>query len=120
MKKRSWEKRIKEACIDAGTYKEYFDSVIDTLASILEKRDDAEIVYKNTGGQPIVKYTNKGGATNAVPNPALTLWDNLNKSALTYWRDLGLTPSGLKKIDETALKNNKKDSFTDTLSKLLE
>lgn len=120
MKRRTWAKRIKEACIEAGTYKPFFDNVIETLASILEKRDEAEETYEKSGGKAIVKYTNKGGATNAVVNPALALWDNLNKSALAYWRDLGLTPSGLKKIDETALKNNKKDSFTDTLSKLLE
>lgn len=98
MKKRTWSKRIKECCIEAGTYEPYFDNVIESLAEILEKRDEAEETYIKSGGKAIIKYTNKGGATNAVVNPALSLWDNLNKTALTYWRELGLTPSGYKKI----------------------
>lgn len=98
MKRRTWSKRIKECCIEAGTYQKYFDNVIDSLAAILERRDEAEETYIKSGGKAIVKYTNKGGATNAVVNPALSLWDNLNKTALTYWRELGLTPSGYKKI----------------------
>lgn len=38
--------RIKNACKDAGTYRTYFDNVIDTLAGILEQRDDVESKYK--------------------------------------------------------------------------
>lgn len=120
MKKKAWSKRIKEACVDAGTYKPYFDSVIDALAAVLERRDEANEMYINTGGQPIVKYTNKAGATNAVANPALVLWDSMNKTALTYWKELGLTPAGLKKIDDTALKTKSKDPFSESLSKLFE
>lgn len=119
MKKKTWMKRIKEACEEAGTYRPYFDNAIVTLAGILERRDEAEEYYEECGGEPIVKYTNKSGAENMVTNPALALWDNLNKSALAYWRDLGLTPAGLKKIDDTALKTQKKDAFADALSELI-
>lgn len=119
MKQKTWIKRIKEACVDAGTYRPYFDNVITTLAGILERRDEAEEYYTENGGTPIVKYTNKSGAVNLVTNPALALWDNLNKSALAYWRDLGLTPAGLKKIDDTALKSQKKDAFADALSSII-
>lgn len=119
MKKRTWEKRIKEACTAAGTYRPFFDNVISTLAGILERRDDAEDQFNESGGETIVEYTNKNGSTNMVKNPALAVWDDLNKSALAYWRDLGLTPAGLKKIDDTALKSQKKDAFADALSDLL-
>lgn len=98
MKKGAWKNRIIAACVDAGTYEKHFDHVIITLAEILEKRDEAAKEYKRLGSQPIVRYTNKGGATNPTKNPALVVWDELNKSALAYWRDLGLTPAGLKKI----------------------
>lgn len=98
MKKGAWKNRIINACKEAGTYEPCFDHVIVTLAEILEKRDEAAKEYKRLGSQPIVRYTNKGGATNPTKNPALVLWDDLNKSALAYWRDLGLTPAGLKKI----------------------
>jgi hypothetical protein len=32
------------------------------------------------------------------------VWQDLNTQALAYWRDLGLTPAGLKKLNEAALK----------------
>jgi hypothetical protein len=104
MKKSAWNKKIKSACKDAGTYAPYFDSVIDTLAGIMEARDDAAEKYAASGGQTVVMHVNKGGNANIVKNPALVVVDDLNKTALSYWRDLGLTPAGLKRINETALK----------------
>lgn len=118
MKKETWKKRIKEACEQAGTYRPCFEELINTLAGILEKRDEAEAEYKRLGSKPIVKYTNKGGNQNPTKNPALTLWDDLNKTALSYWRELGLTPAGLKKLKEDALKNQNQPTFSDLLNKL--
>ena len=104
MEKEAWKNRITEACEKAGTYRDYFDSVIDTLAGILENRDAAQKIFEDSGGQTVVMHTNKGGQSNIVKNPALVVVDDLNKTALAYWRDLGLTPAGLKRINETALK----------------
>lgn len=118
MKKAAWKKRIKASCEQAGTYREYFDDVIDTLADVLGKRDDVDAEYREKGAQPLIEYTNKGGATNLTRNPALILWDELNKSALAYWRDLGLTPKGLRAIDEGALKKKKKTGLMEALSEL--
>lgn len=115
MTKNKWKKRITECCQAAGTYKPHFDDVIATLAQILEERDRVLKQYKETGGHPVVAYTNKSGATNPAKNPMLVLWDDLNKSALTYWRDLGLTPAGLKKLDTDALKTKKGSSFGEFL-----
>lgn len=98
MTKGAWKKRITQSCKDAGTYQPFFDDVINSLADILDKRDAAAKQYKEEGSEPIVDYTNKGGKTNPTRNPLLALWDELNKTALTYWRELGLTPSGYKKI----------------------
>ena len=114
MEQKKWKNKIKKACRNAGTYQPYFDHVIDSLASILEKRDEVEAQYIESGSLPVVEYTNKGGATNMSKNPALVLWDELNKSALAYWRDLGLTPAGLKKLNEDALKE-KQAGFSDLL-----
>ena len=118
MKRETWKKRIESATKQAGTYKPCFDSVIDALASILEKRDEALKAYEASGEGPIVEYTNKGGSTNMVKNPGLTLWDDLNKSALAYWRELGLTPAGLKKLKDDALKSENKASFSDLVGKI--
>lgn len=117
MKKAAWKSKIKKACKDAGTYAPYFDSVIDTLAGIMETRDDAIEKYDATGRQSIVMHTNKGGNTNIVKNPALVVIDDLNRTALAYWRDLGLTPAGLKKLNTDALKSGA--SGANTLSEAL-
>lgn len=100
MEKNKWKSKIKKACVDAGTYKKYFDFTIDTLAGILEKRDEAAAILDKEGEELIIDQTNKSGFTNKVKNPAFSVWDDLNKTALGYWRDLGLTPAGLKKINE--------------------
>lgn len=118
MKKGTWIKRIKQACEEAGTYRPCFDYTIVTLAEILEKRDEAAQAYADYGSVPLLPYTNKGGSTNLVKNPAIILWDDLNKSALAYWRDLGLTPAGLKKINEKALKTTKKNGLAEALASL--
>lgn len=118
MKADAWKIKIIGACEQAGTYQSCFDSVIDTLALILERRDDANEMFIASGGQPIIKYTNKGGATNPSKHPALILWDDLNKTALAYWRDLGLTPSGLKRINEQALMPKRQGTLAKALADL--
>ena len=51
----------------------------------------------------IVKVNTRSGEPKRAKNPALTLYMDLNTQALSYWRDLGLTPAGLKKINADAL-----------------
>lgn len=118
MRKSTWKSRIKQACKDAGTYQPYFDNVIDTLAGILENRDKAQKQYEKQGSQPVVKHVNKGGNANIVKNPMLVVVMECNQQALAYWRDLGLTPKGLKALDDKALKNATQQSFEDVLSNL--
>lgn len=107
MNRAEWSARIRQSCEDAGTYKPYFDDVITTLASILERRDRAE---EEWDGITVVEHTNRGGVTNKEQNPSLRLINDLNRDALTYWKELGLTPASLKKINETAMQARKKES----------
>lgn len=118
MTKDEWINQITKASEQAGTYKECFDEVIKTLASILEKRDKAEETFQATGGNILVKHTNKSGATNIEQNPVIRLINDLNRDALAYWRDLGLTPAGLKKLNDNALKVEKKSSFAEVLANI--
>lgn len=118
MKASDWKKKIKKEMTEAETYKPFFDSVINTLADILETRDKAKAQFEETGGDTIVEHTNKAGATNLAQNPALRLVNDLNRDALTYWRELGLTPKGLKTINEMALKEEKEDALTKALKEL--
>ena len=107
MAEKQWKTKIKTACKAAGTYQKYFDTIIGTLAAIMERRDAVTESYRESGSMPLVEFTNKNGATNLVKNPMLTLINDLDRDALAYWRDLGLTPAGLKKINEQAVKRSK-------------
>ena len=118
MTKRAWKMKIKKACEQAGTYRSYFDMTIETLADILAKRDKAEDEFKKSGSEAIIEHTNKNGATNKEQNPALRLINDYNRDALTYWRDLGLTPSGLKKINDKAMQKPKMSALAEALKDL--
>lgn len=96
MTRKRWRETIKSACETAGTYQPFFDSVIDTLAGILETRDKAERQFKKGGSEMVLQHTNARGATNNVKNPALVLLLDCNAQALAYWKELGLTSRSYK------------------------
>lgn len=103
MQKAEWFNKIKQASEAVGTYNESFDEIIDTLAEILETRDKALEQFKQSGANPVVTHTNKAKQVNFAKNPLLVIAMDLNAQALAYWRDLGLTPAGLKKLNADAL-----------------
>ena len=113
-----WKKLIQEKTIETGTYKPAFDAVIADLAAILEQRDAAMKQFRAEGRQLMVKKVSDRGAENTVQNPLITLWDRLNTTALAYWRDLGLTPKGLKAICDSAMNPRQADGMEE-LSKVL-
>jgi hypothetical protein len=55
--------------MEVGTYKPQFDKVINNLAKIYDDMDIAREQFERSGGQLIVKHTNKNGSTNLVKNP---------------------------------------------------
>lgn len=117
MIKAEWREAIKKACSEAGTYRPFFDTIIEELAQILEIRDTAMAQYVASGNSPVVTHTNKGGHSNIVKNPALAVINEQNQQALAYWRDLGLTPAGYRKLNGDALE--KRDTtFEDALAKI--
>lgn len=118
MTAKKWKNVIKKKMTEVGTYQTAFDKTIATLADILEHRDG---VYEEflADGRYIIEKISDRGAVNTGKNPLFVLWTELNTQALAYWRDLGLTPAGLKRIDEKAVKvTGNKDSFESILSGL--
>lgn len=112
-----WKSKIKKISIEAGTYKPFFDEIINQLAQILEIRDNAVSEFRQSGNKPVIIHTNKGGHSNIVKNPALVVINESNQQALAYWRELGLTPSGYKKLNgETIEKHD--TTFEDALAKI--
>lgn len=85
----------------------------------MELRDKAQEIYESTGGLPVVKHTNKAGAENIVKNPALVVVMDCNTQALSYFRDLGLTPLGMKRLgDKGVLDKDDDGSFAKALANL--
>lgn len=114
-----WKRKIKKAARDAGTYQKIFDAVIDTLSDVLEQRDRAFEQFFASGGNMVISYTNKGGATNPTKNPFMHAWNDLNTTALSYWRELGLTPASLRKMTgSSAPAVEKKSGLAEALKSL--
>lgn len=111
-----WKSKIKKHTVKLGTYQDCFDPVIATLADILEQRDKAKEQFEQTGAMCVIKYTNKAGATNPTKNPYLLVWDDLNATALAYWKELGLTPSAFRKMSgSSAPAEEKKGGLAEAL-----
>lgn len=119
MTQKEWKKVIVKHCKNAGTYKPFFDSAIDTLSSILEQRDLSQAAFEEGGSQPVVIHVNKAGEPNPTKNPALLMVLECNAQALAYWRELGLTSKSWQAMmKEERLNGEKKDSLEDALARL--
>lgn len=117
--KTKWKNLINGQLNALGLQNDAYCNIVESLAAILEQRDRVYEEFKNSGGKSVTEYTNKGGKTNMTKNPLLILWDNLNKTALSYWRELGLTPSSYKKITgEGAKKDMKKKGLAAALAEI--
>lgn len=122
MDAKKWKSKVKKACENIGTYSSEFDPVIRTLANLMESRDRVYEQFISSGGNPVISYTNKGGATNLVKNPLMVSWLDIDAMALTYWRELGLTPQGYKKLSDKGkvVSTSKKPSLLDALANITE
>lgn len=118
MKASAWKRKIIEQCQEVGTYKDAFLPTINALSQLLEQRDATYEVFLQSGGERMVARTSDRGAVNQSVNPALKLWQELTRDALAYWRDLGLTPAGLKRINEAAMQKPKRSALAEALKAL--
>ena len=118
MDSKQGKKKIKKATETVGTYQESFDEVINTLADLLAERDRVYDKYIEEGAEPLVLVTSDRGQENMRDNPLLTTWRSINRDVLQYWRDLGLTPAGLKKIMDDSMKQPEASALDKVLEKL--
>lgn len=118
MTSKKWKERIVKQMEQLNINYTTYIPAIETLSEILEQRDKTKKEFLKDGGQSVKEYTNKAGATNLIKNPLLILWDDLNKSALAYWREMGLTPSSYKKMMGDTQKQEKQSSLAEALSSI--
>lgn len=119
LKAETYKKKIIHDMRSIGTYQPEFDKVIDNLASIYEDMDTARDQFKKSGGNIVVKHTNKNGSTNLVKNPFFLAIEGLQSNILLYNRELGLTPAGYRKIKgEAAIPEEKRKGLATILAEI--
>lgn len=115
MKKGAWKKKIIQSMTDAGTQGDFYDATVDTLADILERRDEAMKQWKEGGSLFLITKKSDRGAENQAKNPLLGIIQECERDALSYWSSLGLTPSSLKKVFKEDEKEEKGRKLIDAL-----
>lgn len=116
MDEKGYKRKIISDMRAVGTYRPEFGKTIENLARIYVDMDTAREQFERSGGNIVVKHTNKNGSTNLVKNPFFLAIEGLQDKIIVYNRELGLTPAGLKRIrGETAEKEKKKTGLAAAL-----
>jgi len=113
-----YRKDIIEKMEAVGTYNKSFEHSINVLAKTLAEYDKAMELHEKTGGNILVKHTNKGGSTNFVKHPLYLAIEKMRDDILAYSRELGLTPAGLRRIKDEVGDNKPKSTLAKVLSEL--
>lgn len=111
-----YKKDIIKKMKDVGTYNVSFIYTINVLAKVLRDYETTTEQFTKTGGSIVIKHTNKNGSTNIVKNPLYLALEKLRDDTIAYSRELGLTPAGLKRINQEGNKPVKKSKLEQILS----
>ena len=95
--------KIRSALDGLGIYREEFEWQIQMLAELFIRREQTKEAFRKSGGSAIIKQTNKGGNSYAVKNPLLTEIDFVEKRIIELAREMGMTPSAIRRVNEAAL-----------------
>ena len=101
-----------------GTYKAEFSPTISRYA---EMRLQYKILMEQwyvSGCIMVENYTNKAGATNARKTATYLALETLRTDLTNLENTLGLTPAGLKKINDKSMAVKKESTLAKALSKL--
>lgn len=101
-----------------GIYRAEFTQIIERTAELYVLRDKFAEDFEMTGGRAVVNHTNKAGATNIIKNPFLVALNDVDTQLIVHERELGLTASALKKINEQGLRVKKTSSLAEVLKDL--
>jgi len=95
-----YKKDIIKKMKNVGTYNTSFEYTISTLATVMADYEKTNEQYNTTGRNAIVRHTNKNGATNYARNPLCIELEKQRAVIIIYSKELGLTPTGLKRIKQ--------------------
>ena len=120
MRKADWKKKIIKSCKSAGTYKPEFLPTISLLADIMEDYDNARNKFIANGKKSTMEEETDRGHTRTKKNPLMAELQEHRRDALQYWRELGLTPAGFKKLQEEKQDEGNTSSLAEALKSLEE
>lgn len=112
---RQFENEIVRQMDALHVYHEEFGNAVTVLARMLYDYQETLRMFEESGGRVVVKHTNKAGAVNAVKNPYYQTLEGLRINILAYLRELGLTPAGLKKVNDASMKPEKSSPLAEAL-----
>lgn len=93
-----------------GTYRPQFNTNIRTYSEMRYELDVMTKEFYEAGCKRTEEYTNKAGATNIRKTAEYLSLEKLRDDINKRENELGLTPSGLKKINDEMKKDDKKKS----------
>lgn len=96
------EEKIREAMKAAGIYNEIFEDSIKALAKAERQLARSEKEWRRQGGQMVIQQVNKTGAEYTAKSPYWAVVEAQRKDVQALREKLGLTPSGLKKVQQKA------------------
>lgn len=108
------ETLVREAMQSLGTYKREYDPVITILCQLKKQYDFLTKKFEEAG-YPFSEQTNAG----SKKAPIVVTLEGLRRDILSYYSQLGLTPQGLKKLNDQAIAENKgSNPLADVLKEL--
>lgn len=114
---KAYKRDINRMMKQVGTYNKSFEITINTFAKLLYDYQETLVMFEKTGGNVVISHTNKNGSTNIVKNPLYQSIEKMRADIITYARELGLTPAGLKKLNQE-LQEEKESPLDSILEKL--
>ncbi|HYE10538.1 MAG TPA: P27 family phage terminase small subunit [Patescibacteria group bacterium] len=99
-------------------YRPEFDSTIKAYAEMRQQYDHLMIEFYESGCKITEEYTNNAGFTNIRKTATYIALESLRKEILNHENTLGLTPAGLKKINNTSTVKKKVSKLGKALSEI--
>lgn len=101
-----------------GTYKAEFSPAITRYSEMRVQYDILMQEWYSDGCKISEEYTNKAGATNIRKTALYLSIESLRRELLEIENTFGLTPAGLKKINDKSMGAKKESALAKALSKL--
>ena len=117
-KEDKYRKDIIRMMKSVGTYNKSFEYPINVLAKVMADYETISAQFITTGAHIVIPHTNKNGSRNVIKNPLYLALEKLRDDVINYTRELGLTPSGLKRINQDGAAPPKKTKLEMILTEI--